>query len=171
LRAIVLDVDGECVRAGDSGELCIAGPAVMQGYWNLPQQTEAVFDVDEEGVRWYHTGDLVSEDVDGNFRFLGRKDRMVKRRGFRVELGEIESVLYRHPQIKEVAVVAKNDEERGVSIKAFLSSDQRPSIIVLKQFCTEKLPAYMVPDFFCVLEALPKTSTDKVDYEKLKSLA
>ena len=65
------------------------------------------------GARWYQTGDIVTEAPDGNYTYLGRRDRMVKRRGYRVELGEIEAALYRHPAIKEAAVVAMPDEERG----------------------------------------------------------
>jgi acyl-coenzyme A synthetase/AMP-(fatty) acid ligase len=95
---------------------------------------------------------------------------MVKRRGYRVELGEIESALYRHPQVVEAATVALPDPESGVLIKAFLSCSGRapaPSTIELKQFCASNLPLYMVPDRFEVLSELPKTSTDKIDYQTL----
>jgi acyl-coenzyme A synthetase/AMP-(fatty) acid ligase len=96
---------------------------------------------------------------------------MIKKRGYRIELGEIEAALYRHPAIKEAAVVAFPDEE-NVPVKAFASArnGSKLSIIELKKFCSENLPLYMVPDLFCFLEALPKTSTDKVDYQKLKSM-
>ena len=93
----------------------------MLGYWNLPERTASAFHVDPDGGRWYRTGDLVSEDADGNVLFSGRRDRMVKRRGYRVELGEIEAALYRHPQIVEAAVVALADGEDGVSINAFVA--------------------------------------------------
>ena len=98
---------------------------------------------------------------------------MVKRRGYRVELGEIESALYRHPAIKEAAVVAMPDEELGVKLTAFLScrDAKRPSLIEMKRFCTEHLPLYMIPDVFSWHDALPKTSTDKTDYQRLKELA
>ena len=82
---------------GDEGELCIAGRGVMQGYWALPEQTERAFLADDDGARWYRTGDIVIEAPDGNYTYLGRRDRMVKRRGYRVELGEIEAGLYQHP--------------------------------------------------------------------------
>jgi acyl-coenzyme A synthetase/AMP-(fatty) acid ligase len=97
---------------------------------------------------------------------------MVKRRGYRVELGEIESGLYRHPLIKEAAVVASPDEESGVRIRAFLSCREakRPSLIELKRFCAENLPLYMIPDRFVWLDSLPKTSTDKLDYQRLKEM-
>ena len=113
-----------CAR-GDEGELCVAGRGVMQGYWALPEQTARAFLTDDAGARWYRTGDIVAEAPDGNYTYLGRRDRMVKRRGYRVELGEIESALYRHPTIKEAAVVAMPDEELGVKLTAFLSSPRR----------------------------------------------
>jgi amino acid adenylation domain-containing protein len=173
LRCKVVDPDGREVRSGDEGELCVAGRGVMQGYWALPEQTARGFLIDGAGVRWYKTGDVVTEAPDGNYTYLGRRDRMVKRRGYRVELGEIESALYRHPAIREAAVVAKPDEELGVKLTAFLSSREakRPSLIEMKRFCTEHLPLYMIPDAFSWHEALPKTSTDKTDYQKLKELA
>jgi acyl-coenzyme A synthetase/AMP-(fatty) acid ligase len=97
---------------------------------------------------------------------------MVKKRGYRVELGEIEAGLYTHPDVKEAAAIALTNDENGVQIKAFLSfkGGKNPSRIELKRFCTQALPAYMIPDFFSFLESLPKTSTDKIDYQKLRTL-
>jgi amino acid adenylation domain-containing protein len=173
LRCKVVDPDGGEVRTGEEGELCVTGRGVMQGYWALPEQTARAFLSDDAGARWYKTGDIVTESPDGNYTYLGRRDRMVKRRGYRVELGEIESALYRHPAIKEAAVIAKPDEALGVRITAFLSCPdaKRPSVIELKRFCTEHLPLYMIPDSFSWYETLPKTSTDKTDYQRLKELA
>jgi amino acid adenylation domain-containing protein len=167
---LVVSENGCEVGAGDEGELCIAGPSVLQGYWNLPENTAKAF-LPGRDTRWYRTGDIVVEFPDGNYKFLGRRDRMIKKRGYRIELGEIEAALYRHPAIKEAAVVAFPDEE-NVPVKAFASARNgtKLSIIELKKFCSENLPLYMVPDLFCFLEALPKTSTDKVDYQKLKSM-
>jgi acyl-coenzyme A synthetase/AMP-(fatty) acid ligase len=98
---------------------------------------------------------------------------MVKRRGYRVELGEIEAGLYRHPLIKEAAVIATPDEEAGVKVTAHLScrQEKRPSMIEMKRFCSEHLPLYMIPDRFSWHDALPKTSTDKVDYQQLKAIS
>ncbi len=171
LQARVLDEEGHEIKLGERGELCIAGPAVMHGYWNLPEQSTQAF-WEAEGARWYRTGDIVIEPPDGNYVYVGRRDRMVKRRGYRVELGEIEAGLYRHPIIKEAAVVALPDQEAGVRIRAFLSCQEgkRPSIIELKRFCMEVLPPYMIPDVFSFQDALPKTSTDKIDYQRLKEM-
>ena len=96
---------------------------------------------------------------------------MIKKRGYRIELGEIEAALYRYPAIKEAAVLAFPDDE-GVPITAFASTrdGSKLSIIELKKFCSENLPLYMVPDHFCFFESLPKTSTDKIDYQSLKEM-
>jgi amino acid adenylation domain-containing protein len=166
---LVVSQVGTEVAEGE-GELCVAGPSVMQGYWNLPENTATAF-LPGRDTGWYRTGDIVAQLPDGNYKFLGRHDRMIKKRGYRIELGEIEVALYRHPAIKEAAVVAFPDDD-GVPIKAFTSTrnGSKLSIIELKKFCSENLPLYMVPDLFCSLESLPKTSTDKIDYQKLKSI-
>ena len=145
----------------------------MRGYWNLPDNTARAFLTDEKGEKWYRTGDVVFEAPDGNYVFLGRRDRMVKRRGYRVELGEIEAGLYKHPMVREAAAVAVPDTESGVRIKAYLvcGEGKRPSVIELKSFCADHLPGYMIPDVFEILSALPKTSTDKIDYQQLKGAA
>jgi amino acid adenylation domain-containing protein len=173
LRSRVLDEQAQEVSASSEGELCIAGRGVMQGYWALPEQTARAFHVGADGERWYRTGDIVTEAAGGCYTYRGRRDRMVKRRGYRIELGEIEAGLYRHPDIKEAAVIAVADEDAGVIIVAFLSwhGETRPSLIAMKRFCAENLPLSMVPDRFNWQPSLPKTSTDKIDYQRLKALA
>jgi amino acid adenylation domain-containing protein len=172
LHSRVLDEAGAEVATGTEGELCIAGPGVMQGYWGLPEQTAKGFWRDDDGTRWYRTGDIVTEAAEGCYSYLGRRDRMVKRRGYRVELGEIESALYKHARIKEAAVVAFADEEAGVTIAAFLSCHDAkpPGLIEMKRFCAENMPLYMIPDKFSWQPSLPKTSTDKLDYQRLKEM-
>lgn len=173
LRGRVVDDRGHDVPVGEEGELCIAGRGVMQGYWALPEQSARAFlSVDGDGERWYRTGDVVVESPDEGYIYRGRRDRMVKRRGYRVELGEIEAGLYQHAQIREAAVVAVADAEAGVRITAFLSGHDRGrvSLIELKRFCAERLPLYMIPDRFAWLDDLPKTSTAKTDYQRLKEL-
>jgi len=169
----VVDLDFQPVSAGEEGELIVHGGSVMRGYWNLPDRNAGAFVVDEEGKAWYKTGDVVRDAGDGCYLFVGRRDRMVKRRGYRVELGEIESALYRHEAITEAAVVALPDEQNGVLIKAFANwnTEGKPSLIRMKQFCAKNLPLYMIPDRFSFLDTLPKTSTDKIDYQRLKTMA
>lgn len=170
VRAMVVDDNDVPVANGDEGHLLIhqSGPTML-GYWNLPEQTERAFCVDADGERWYRTGDVVRTDERGDWEFLGRRDRMVKRHGYRIELGEIEAALYRHAEVREVAATAVARPD-GVQIHAYLatSGGERLSIIALKQFCAANLPAYMIPDQFLFVERLPRTSTDKVDYQNLQ---
>ncbi|MEZ4290397.1 MAG: AMP-binding protein [Myxococcota bacterium] len=169
LEGRIVDPAGTPVARGEEGELCIAGPNVMQGYWNLPERTAAGFLVTEDGRRWYRTGDIVTEDDDGVLTYVGRRDRMIKKRGYRIELGEIESCLYTHPEVVEAATVAIEDDEGNLRVRAHLATKDggRLSLIALKRFCAERLPLYMVPDLFRFHASLPKTSTDKVDYQAL----
>ncbi len=166
----VVDQAGQFVALGSEGELVVCGGSVMTGYWNLPEHNKRAFFDAAGGQRWYRTGDIVREDKTFGYIYLGRRDRMVKRRGYRVELGEIEAALYRHDRISEVAVIANPDPDSGVNIHAFIawSGQDRPSLIELKKFSAQNLPAYMIPDLFIFLDELPKTSTDKIAYEKLK---
>jgi amino acid adenylation domain-containing protein len=99
-ETLVVDEAGRPALGGADGELCAAGPGVMQGYWNLPEPSARAFIDDGSGRRWYRTGDVVTTDAEGNYLYLSRRDRMVKRRGYRVELGEIEAGLYRHAAVK-----------------------------------------------------------------------
>lgn len=171
-RSRVIDEHGNELTRGEEGELCIAGPGVMHGYWALDELTAKVFLTAPDGTRWYRTGDLVVEDDQGDFIFHGRRDRMVKKRGYRVELGEIEACLYQHEEVAQAAVIAVPDEDGGVRVKAFVSANngKKLSTIRLKQFCSQKLPVYMVPDLFSFHDRLPTTSTDKVDYQALKAM-
>jgi amino acid adenylation domain-containing protein len=169
LRGRVVDENGVDVERGAEGELCMDGESVLLGYWNLPERTASAFLPDTGNVRWYRTGDLVTEDEHGCYTYVGRRDRMVKKRGYRVELGEIESCLYGHPNVAEAAVVAVQDEEEGVRVIAHLApkSECKLSVIAMKGYCSKGLPMYMVPDIFRFHEVLPKTSTDKIDYQTL----
>lgn len=165
--------NGQEQAQGSEGELCVQGPPVMRGYWNRPERTAGAFHGPAgDDQSWYRTGDIVRDSGEG-YVFLGRRDRMVKRRGHRVELGEVEARLHRHPELVEGAAIAVTDEQGGVRIEAFLCwrDARRPSLLSLRRFCTEHLPASMIPDRFHHRESLPKTSTDKVDYQSLRSLA
>ena len=171
LRDLVIDASGQPVEGDCEGELCIAGSGVMRGYWNDAARTDARF-ITVGPTRWYRTGDLVIRDARGDYIYHGRLDRMVKKRGYRVELGEIEACLSSHPEAREVAVVALPHEEMGQLVKAHIGTEAgtRLSIVKLKQFCSGRLPAYMIPDRFQFHESLPKTSTGKTDYQSLVKL-
>jgi amino acid adenylation domain-containing protein len=169
-EALVLDPDYKAVTAGEEGLLYIAGPSVFSGYWGRPDETAAAF-IERAGTRWYNTGDVVKLDAATGFQYVGRRDRMIKRRGYRIELGEVESCLYRHPAVTGAAVIAVPHAD-GVRIIACLmapevAQDARPSIVEMKVFCNRHLPAYMNPDVFVFMDSLPRTSTDKLDYQAL----
>ncbi len=151
-------------------ELLINGAGVMFGYWNVPEKDS--FYTENDKV-WYKTGDLVDVDGNGNYVFRGRRDRMVKRNGYRIELDEIETALSKHSDIVINAVVGKIDSEEQMTITAFvvLRNGQEKSVIKMKEYCMNHLPSYMVPNDFIFVEDLPQTSSNKVDYQKLKQLA
>ena len=168
-RSRVVDASGADVPSGAEGELLMHGDGMLEGYWNLPERTADAFFVDGDGRSWYRTGDIVSGESDDVYTLIGRRDRMVKRRGYRIELGEIEAGLYRHALVREAAVVALKDADGGVRIRAYLTfaEGHAGSEIEVRRFCAQALPAYMIPDSFKFLDGLPRTSTDKVDYQQL----
>ena len=118
-HALVLDTDNLPVPAGEEGLLYISGPSVFSGYWGRPKESAAVF-LERDGALWYNTGDVVREDATEGFIYVGRRDRMVKRRGYRIELDEIETALYRHPSIQGAAVISAPHPESGVRIVSYL---------------------------------------------------
>jgi amino acid adenylation domain-containing protein len=150
------------------GELYVRGPSLMQGYWGQPAKTSEVLVRNPFRAEYdelvYRTGDLVTLGEAGNYAYLGRRDSMVKIRGYRVELGEVEATLYRHPVIREAAVVPVPDELLGSRLKAVVTVDgaelTRESVL---DHCRRWLPGYMVPEIVEFREALPRTSTGKVD--------
>ncbi|MBM4013828.1 MAG: D-alanine--poly(phosphoribitol) ligase [Planctomycetes bacterium] len=168
---LVLDEQQREVARGDEGLLWIAGESLFQGYFGRPDLDASVF-LQRDGRRWYCTGDVVKW-VDGEgFLYVGRRDRMVKRRGYRIELGEVEAGLARDPSLREAAVVAAPDAIAGVRIDAHVAGREgRPSLIAMKRACAEVLPPYMAPDRFVIHERLPRTSTDKIDYQQLKRIS
>lgn len=170
-RDLAIDDEGQAATAGEEGLLCMSGDGVFQGYWNRPVENSKAF-VERPDGRWYNTGDVVRLDATDGYIYRGRRDRMVKRRGYRIELGEIERALYQHPEIGEAAVVAVSDAA-AVRIFVYLSvkGSARPTIIDMKAFCAANLPAYMIPDTFRFMDVLPRTSTDKVDYQRLAAAA
>ena len=169
-EAAVLDDQGDHpLKKGEEGVLYIAGNSVFQGYWGRDQETDTAFRI-RNGVRWYSTGDVVREDAEHGFIYAGRRDRMVKRRGYRIELDDIECALYRHESIREAAVVAVETEPGALQIIGYVvaGKDPKPDILQMKVFVAKELPAYMSPDVFVFLDSLPRTSTEKTDYQTLK---
>jgi len=162
--------DGRQVgRPGEEGELYVKGPSLMRGYWGQPAKTSEVLVrhpfAGEQDELVYRTGDLVTLEPDGNYAYLGRRDSMVKIRGYRVELGEVEAALYRHPAIQEAVVLPLPDELLGSHLRAVITTAGIGDLTRedLLDHCRQWLPGYMVPDFIEFRTALPRTSTGKLD--------
>ena len=166
----VVDEHGREVAPGSVGELIVTGPSVMLGYWGRPDLTARAFFLDDRGA-WYRTGDLVSDLGGGRTDSTVDATGLVKKRGYRIELGEVEAALYRLETVDRAAAIARTGPE-GVAIVAFIAMKPgtKGSIIALKRHCTRHLPPYMVPDEVQFLSNLPTTSTDKVDYQGLKTM-
>jgi acyl-CoA synthetase (AMP-forming)/AMP-acid ligase II len=141
----------------------------MRGYWGQPAKTAEVLVRnpfrEEYDELVYRTGDLVTLEPAGNYVYLGRGDSMVKIRGYRVELGEVQAALYRHPAIREAAVLPVPDELLGTRLRAVVAADGEGKLTRedVLDHCRQWLPEYMVPDIVEFREELPRTSTGKVD--------
>jgi amino acid adenylation domain-containing protein len=166
--------DGRPVsRPGEEGELYARGPGLMRGYWGDKEKSERALVPAPFQLAWgelaYRTGDLVTVDEDGNFVYLGRRDGMVKTRGYRVELGEVETALYAHPAVREAVVLPVPDELLGSRLRAVIAAC-RPGGLSREEVadhCRRHLPGYMVPDIVEFCEELPRNSNGKVDRARL----
>jgi amino acid adenylation domain-containing protein len=171
LSVSVVDEAGQPLAPGLEGEIVVQSAALPLGYWRDPEYTARVYrpSPDVPGERSYRTGDLGRIRPDGLLEHLGRRDRRVKVRGFRVELEEIETVLSRHPAVARVAVVAHADERGDATLVAYLEleQDSRSSIDDIRSFAAGQLPDFVVPTTFVVLDALPVTDAGKVVLSRL----
>jgi amino acid adenylation domain-containing protein len=168
-RYHVLNSELEPVSVGTPGELHIGGVCLADGYLNRPDLTAERFIADpfRPGERLYKTGDLARYLPDGNIEFLGRIDHQVKVRGFRVELGEIESALTQHPSVREAVVKPFRDEGGSVTLAAFVVRKSPIESADLSSHLRQALPDYMVPASIVFLESLPLTPNGKVDRASL----
>ncbi len=171
----IVDRNGESVPMGEAGELCIGGASLARGYLNRAETTAERFipdrlSVDGEG-RLYRAGDLARYRADGEIEFLGRIDNQIKIRGFRVELGEIEITLLGHPQVREAVVVAQEETkgERKLIAYVVTSGEDKELGRELRTFLKQRLPEYMVPARFMMLEAIPLTPSGKINRRALPS--
>lgn len=158
-------------RITREGELLIAGPNVTPGYWQRGDLNENAF-TEIEGKRFYRTGDRVETNAAGLLVYAGRIDRMIKKRGYRIEPEEIEHALLLHPGLLEAAVVPATDEQGYSLLHAFVSlkKENAATQISLREHCLGILPGYMIPEKITFLESLPKTSGGKIDFVKLKEM-
>lgn len=174
VRIHVVDPYLNLCPIGIKGEICVSGIAVGRGYLGDEERTRQVFIEDpfaaEPGVRLYRTGDIGRWRPDGVLEFFGRRDNQLKVRGFRVELGEIEAQLDRHPGIKGAAVIDLVPEGRSPVLAACYCSDGPIAVSELREHLAARVPSYMIPQHFFHLAELPRTRTGKLDRRALRRM-
>jgi acyl carrier protein len=169
----VLDERRQPVPIGVAGEIYIGGANVARGYLNRPELTEQRFVADpfspNPQARLYKTGDLGRWRADGILEYLGRNDDQVKVRGYRIELGEIEAQLTKNEQVREAAVVAREDVPGERRLVAYITrrGESDPSVEGLRAHLKAALPEHMVPSAFVLLESMPQTPSGKLNRRAL----
>ena len=169
----ILDSNLQSLPVGIPGELHIGGAGLARGYLNRPELTQEKFIPNPfsnyPDSRLYKTGDLARYLPDGNIEYLGRIDNQVKIRGFRIELGEIETVLKQHSQVQSSVIIDQEDTSGNKRLVAYIvpQKETTPTPHELRQFLKEKLPDYMIPSAFVIMESLPLTPNGKIDRRAL----
>lgn len=174
----VFDIDSRIVNPdtleelgpNETGEIVTAGPQVFLGYWNRPEETAQVF-FERDGKRFFRTGDLGYYDEEGYFFIVDRLKRMINASGYKVWPTEIEGMMYAHPGIREVCIIATPDAHRGETVKAVIvqkpgATDMTPDAI--QAWCRERMAAYKVPRIVEFADSLPKSATGKVLWRVLQ---
>lgn len=159
----ILNSQGQPAIVGEQGEIYIAGAGVGRGYLNQPELTATKFSEDSLGKRVYKTGDWGTYLPDGNINYLSRQDYLIKIRGFRIELGEIESMLATHPSVSNCVVTVYEDKVGSKSLAAYVVSSQEIATGELRSFLQNRLPDYMIPAIFVLLDRLPLNPNGKID--------
>jgi amino acid adenylation domain-containing protein len=172
IRIYILDPEGQPVSPGASGEICAGGPGIARGYLNRPDLTKERFIPNPFGPgRLYKTGDLGRLRSDGNIECLGRADRQIKIRGFRVEPGEIEVLLSKNPLVRKSAVIFREDVPGQKRLTAYIEPNKQNPVSQpeseLRDYLKARLPEHMIPSAFVILENLPRTPSGKTDRRSL----
>jgi acyl-CoA synthetase (AMP-forming)/AMP-acid ligase II len=171
----ILDSHGGLCPIGVPGELCIGGAGVSLGYWNRPELTAAQFIPDPystpPGATLYRTGDRARWCNDGAIEHLGRLDFQVKLRGFRIEVGEIEAGIARHPLVRDTVVIAREEIPGDKRLVAYVVAENAPADLAdqLRKLLRATMPEYMIPAHFVRLDVLPRTQNGKLDRTALPS--
>ncbi|HYG62862.1 MAG TPA: amino acid adenylation domain-containing protein, partial [Thermoanaerobaculia bacterium] len=173
-RVLLLERELRLVPPGVAGEICIGGPGLARGYLGQPGLTAERFLPDpfttDPGERLYRTGDLARHLPDGTIDFLGRIDFQVKIRGLRIELGEIEAALAAHPQVRDAAVLVREDRSGQPGLVVYLAAHSDAGPEELRRWLRGRLPEAMVPPSFVLLESLPLTPNGKLDRKALAGI-
>jgi amino acid adenylation domain-containing protein len=172
-QVYVLDFHLQPVPIGVPGELYIGGKGVARGYLNQPELTAEKFISNSDGSRLYKTGDIARYLSDGSIECLGRNDFQIKLRGHRIDLGEIESALRRHPEVRDAVVALKEESPGQKRLVAYVlaGAETSPNTATLQEYLKSKLPDYMVPNAFVLLDKFPLTPNGKVDRKVLSARA
>jgi len=168
-RVYIMGNNNKLVPIGVTGEMYLAGDCVGRGYVNMPELTAKKFIKDPfvSNQRMYKTGDMGRWMPDGNIEFIGRSDHQIKIRGYRVELGEIESRLLGHKDVKEVVIVIKRDGSGDKYITAYFVANRQMTVGELRGYLKSNLPEYMIPSYFVQLDVMPLTPNGKIDRKVL----
>ncbi|WP_194713183.1 long-chain fatty acid--CoA ligase [Noviherbaspirillum soli] len=162
------------VAQGESGEIIVSGPQVMQGYWNNPGATQDAF-IERDGKRFLRTGDIGMIDEDGYFFMVDRLKRMINASGFKVWPAEVEALMYHHPAIQEACIIAAPDEKRGETVKAVVVLKEAYRGKVSEQdiidWAHENMAAYKSPRIIEFRDALPKSGSGKVMWREMQEQA
>lgn len=173
----VFDVDSRIVNpdtleelgSHETGEIVMAGPQIFLGYWNRPDETAQVF-FERDGKRFFRSGDLGYYDEQGFFYLVDRLKRMINASGFKVWPSEIEAMMYAHPGIREVCVIATADAHRGETVKAVIVPKDGALLTAddVQAWCRERMAAYKVPRVITFADSLPKSATGKILWRVLQ---
>jgi fatty-acyl-CoA synthase len=169
VEAKIVDADGRVVARGEPGELCVRGYSVMRGYWEDHEKTSEVIDA----AGWMHTGDLAVIDEGGWCRIVGRSKDVVIRGGENIYPREVEELLHRHPQVRDVQCVGVPDPHFGEELCACIiaADGAPPSPDDLRAFCRREIAHFKVPRYFRFVDAFPMTVTGKVQKFVLREWA
>jgi long-chain acyl-CoA synthetase len=171
LKIVDVDTGEQEMPVGEVGEIIIKGPPVMKGYWNMPTETANALRTGPDGEPgWFHSGDIGYMDEDGYFHIVDRKKDMIIAGGYNIYPAEVEAELYKHPKVKEVAVIGVPDERLGESVKAFIQLKDGESATEeeIIAFCREQMAAYKAPRQVEFRDELPKTMIGKILRRELR---
>jgi len=173
MKVVDLETGTRELPFGEEGELCVAGPQVMKGYWNRPDETAIALRTDADGVVWLYTGDVARIDQDGFTYIVQRKKDMIIVDGYNVYPSEVEAALHSHPAVMEAAVIGVPDTYHGEVVRAavVLKPNQSATADELKAHCLSRLAEYKRPRTIDIRDSLPKSTVGKVLYTRLRAEA
>jgi len=173
---LIVDKEGTVVEDMGVGEIIVACPHLALGYWNNKAASDEVFLHDPDMGPLYRTGDLGRLMADGSIEIMGRKDSQLKIRGFRVEVGEVETTMLNHPLIKEAAVIARTDDQGNAHLYGYYVPQPSPTALgketalnvsEIRKYLSGELPEHMIPSYYVELQQMPLTPNGKVDRKRL----